>query len=117
MIRCTPTEQGTSNWPASFLKRSAFMTKQPLHVALRITKGNIEMKRVSELTTDKTGPHVLLLAGVHGDEYEPMVALAELATELEGALLKGTVTIDPLVNEGAFARGNRIADDGLDLAR
>lgn len=63
------------------------------------------------------GPHVLLLAGVHGDEYEPMIALVELADELARTIRRGRVTIDPLVNAEAYARGNRLGDDGLDLAR
>jgi predicted deacylase len=54
---------------------------------------------------------------VHGDEYEPMLAASDLANELSGKLLKGSVTIVPVVNESAFARGNRFGEDFLDLAR
>lgn len=63
------------------------------------------------------GPHLLILAGVHGDEFEPMAAVRQLAKVLLPESLKGRVTLVPVVNEGAFLRGARCANDGLDLAR
>lgn len=65
----------------------------------------------------ESGPSVLLLAGVHGDEYEPMIALTELAHELLGAIRRGSVQIDPLVNADAYLARSRFGRDGLDLAR
>lgn len=75
------------------------------------------MKRVVYLQGEKPGPEVLLLAGVHGDEYEPMVALAELAAEIGDRLLAGSVRIVPLSNAGAYRSAGRYGEDGLDLAR
>ncbi|MCY2965237.1 MAG: succinylglutamate desuccinylase/aspartoacylase family protein [Planctomycetota bacterium] len=69
------------------------------------------------LTGDKPGPHVLITGGVHGDEWEPMGAIRRLRFKLAGRLRRGRVTLIPIVNEAAFARGSRVADDGLDLAR
>lgn len=67
---------------------------------------------------DRTrGRHVLITGGVHGDEFEPMVAIRQLAAELANQPLRGAVTIVPVVNEAAFRRGDRVAEDGLDLAR
>jgi predicted deacylase len=63
------------------------------------------------------GPHLLVTGGVHGDEYEPMSACRRLARELESRSLSGRVTLIPCVNEAAFVRGARTAEDGLDLAR
>lgn len=63
------------------------------------------------------GPHVLLTAGVHGDEYEPMLAASALMDELEGKLAAGRVTIVPVVNDSAYELANRCGTDGLDLAR
>ncbi len=63
------------------------------------------------------GPHVLITGGVHGDEFEPMVALRRLHALLESAELRGLLTLVPVVNESAFRRGQRTGDDGLDLAR
>src|SRR5688500_13219448 len=63
------------------------------------------------------GPRLLITGGVHGDEYEPMAAVRRLIGELDPSALRGTVTLVPVVNEPAFARCARMADDGLDLAR
>lgn len=63
------------------------------------------------------GPHLLITGGIHGDEFEPMAAIRRLSHELAPARLKGSVTLVPVVNEPAFRRGNRTAEDGLDLAR
>jgi len=63
------------------------------------------------------GPHLLIVGGVHGDEWEPMAAGRRLLRELDPTRLRGRVTVVPVVNEAAFARGTRTADDGLDLAR
>ena len=69
------------------------------------------------IKAEAAGPRLLISAGVHGDEYEPIVAIHELLQQLPGQLLKGTVTLVPVVNTAAFWRGDRVAEDGLDLAR
>src|SRR5689334_2903938 len=61
--------------------------------------------------------HWLSTGGVHGDEWEPMQAVRRLMRELVPATLRGRVTLVPVVNEAAFARGRRTAEDELDLAR
>lgn len=63
------------------------------------------------------GPHVLVIAGVHGDEYEPILAAGRLARFLQGKLIAGRVTIVPLVNKPAYENAGRFGPDGLDLAR
>ena len=63
------------------------------------------------------GPHLLITAGVHGDEFEGIAAIRQLAQSLETDTLAGRVTLVPVVNENAFMRGHRCADDSLDLAR
>ncbi|WP_421826368.1 succinylglutamate desuccinylase/aspartoacylase family protein [Larkinella sp.] len=63
------------------------------------------------------GPNVLLSAGVHGDEYEPMLAARALIRVLAGKVVSGSVTIVPVVNESAYALASRCGEDGLDLAR
>lgn len=66
---------------------------------------------------DRPGPHLLITGGVHGDEYEPMAAIRRLREAFDPAELKGRVTLVPVVNEPAFHRRSRTAEDGLDLAR
>jgi predicted deacylase len=63
------------------------------------------------------GPHLLITGGVHGDESAPMAAIRQLACDIQPAVLRGRVTLVPVVNEPAFVRGSRTAEDGLDLAR
>ncbi len=70
----------------------------------------------------KPGPRLLITGGVHGDEFEPMAAIRRLigffgneADEVAGFC--GEIVLVPIVNEAAFLRGHRCAEDGLDLAR
>jgi predicted deacylase len=66
---------------------------------------------------DQDGPHLLITGGVHGDEYEPMVAIRRLIRRLDAAQLAGRVTLIPVLNAQAFAARTRTGPDGLDLAR
>ena len=61
--------------------------------------------------------HLLITGGVHGDEFEPMAAVRRLIAEIDAQNLCGRVTLVPVVNGPAFRRGQRTAEDGLDLAR
>jgi predicted deacylase len=70
-----------------------------------------------EITGQLPGPHLLISGGVHGDEFEPMAAVRQLARELRPEELRGRVTFVPVVNEPAFRLGHRCAEDCLDLAR
>jgi len=63
------------------------------------------------------GPTLLITGGVHGDEFEPMVAIRRLMHAPELSELRGRLTLVPVINESAFVRGSREAEDGLDLAR
>lgn len=65
----------------------------------------------------QAGPHLLITGGVHGDEYEPMAAIRRLIRLAPSLSLRGRLTLAPVVNEAAFLRGTRAAEDGLDLAR
>src|SRR5688500_311573 len=69
------------------------------------------------ITGHNPGPHLLITGGVHGDELEPMAAIRRLMREIRPDELSGHVTLVPVVNEPAFRRGHRTAEDGLDLAR
>jgi predicted deacylase len=75
------------------------------------------MFRSHTITGRQPGPHLLMTAGVHGDEFEPMVAARRLIDAAEGEVTSGRLTVVPVVNEAAYARGSRVAEDGLDLAR
>jgi predicted deacylase len=65
----------------------------------------------------RDGPHLLITAGVHGDEWEPMIAVRRLANSLVSQELRGRVTLVPILNVPAYQAGQRVGEDGLDLAR
>lgn len=72
---------------------------------------------VRRITGRADGPRLLVLAGVHGDEYEPMEAVRQLAAQLASLTFRGSVTLVPVANPTAFAAGSRTGSDGLDMAR
>jgi predicted deacylase len=63
------------------------------------------------------GQHLLVTGGVHGDEFTPIAAVRVLSRSIEHSELNGRITLVPVVNEAAFLRGQRMAEDDLDLAR
>lgn len=77
----------------------------------------MQMNNVYVIDSGKKGPTILITAGVHGDEYEPIIAAQKLSRSLEGKLVKGKVIIVPNVNQSAVELNSRFGADGLDLAR
>ena len=65
------------------------------------------------------GPHLTVIAGVHGTEYTSIAAVREFARSLDPATVSGRVTAVPLVNLPAFwARSPFVVpDDGKNLNR
>lgn len=76
----------------------------------------LELKTL-DIRGHQPGPKLLITAGVHGDEFEPMAAVRRLKTEIDPQHLRGTLTLVPCVNESAFRLGRRTGEDGKDLAR
>jgi predicted deacylase len=57
-------------------------------------------------------------AGIHGDEFEGVRALAELSRELDATVLNGTLVLVPIANPPAFHAGTRTSPlDGVNLNR
>ncbi len=52
----------------------------------------------------KEGPNGLIIAGVHGDEYEPVIAVMKLIDQLKANLIAGSVTLVPITNKNAYSR-------------
>ncbi len=64
------------------------------------------------------GPTLLVLGGVHGDEYEGPHAVRTVFRELAADQLRGTFMGVPVTNVPAFEAGTRSSPlDGLNLAR
>ena len=72
---------------------------------------------------DAPGSHLLIIGGIHGDEYEPVAAIHQLINHFQPhnrkdlGSLSGKLTLVPVANLSAYHRGQRCGDDGLDLAR
>lgn len=65
-----------------------------------------------------SGPTLLCVGGVHGDEYEGQIALADLARRLDPARLAGRLIIVPVANPPASQAARRTSPiDGGNLAR
>ena len=66
----------------------------------------------------RPGPTIVVLGGVHGDEYEGPYAVRRLYGELDPAGMSGTFVGISQTNPPAFAAGTRTSPiDGLNLAR
>ncbi|NYS25536.1 N-alpha-acetyl diaminobutyric acid deacetylase DoeB [Rhodobacteraceae bacterium 2376] len=64
------------------------------------------------------GPTALFVAGNHGDEYEGLIALHELAATLNPGAIRGRVIILPALNQPAVAAGKRTSPiDGGNMNR
>ncbi|MBF9232818.1 succinylglutamate desuccinylase/aspartoacylase family protein [Microvirga alba] len=65
-----------------------------------------------------SGPTVLLTGGVHGDEYEGLIAVSRLARTLDPATIQGRVIMLPAINVPAILNDTRLSPvDGRDLNR
>jgi len=64
------------------------------------------------------GKTLLIIAGVHGDEYEGVRTILDLCAELDPATMSGDLIASPVVNPPAFWNGSRTSplDEG-NLAR
>lgn len=81
--------------------------------------GEVRIQSI-QIKGSQPGPHLLVTGGVHGDEFEPMVAirlLIKLFQSDEAPQLTGSLTLIPVVNEPAFRNSHRTGPDGKDLAR
>jgi predicted deacylase len=80
-------------------------------------KANTESIKKFRIEAKSSGPNILVAAGVHGDEYEPVLAARELVHDLPQVLISGCVTVVPIVNVTAYRNSSRYGEDNLDLAR
>lgn len=76
----------------------------------------LELKK-KIITGAKDGPRLLIVGGIHGDEFEPMAAIRRLMQAIHPSQLQGQVILLPVANEAAFVCGRRMAYDEMDLAR
>lgn len=66
----------------------------------------------------ETGPTLLVLAGVHGDEYEGIAAIPQVYNAIKPQDLRGRLIMAPICNMPAYEALQRSSPiDGLNLAR
>lgn len=66
----------------------------------------------------RPGPRVVIIAGVHGDEFVGPLAVGRLSRELDPLEVRGTVLLLPIVNRPAFRSiARNTPTDGLNLNR
>ncbi|GGD56450.1 succinylglutamate desuccinylase/aspartoacylase family protein [Paenibacillus nasutitermitis] len=64
------------------------------------------------------GPVLLMLAAIHGDEYEGVQTIIELGRMLSPADIRGTLLMVPIANAYAYRTADRLTpEDGRNLAR
>jgi N-alpha-acetyl-L-2,4-diaminobutyrate deacetylase len=78
--------------------------------------GTVEIPIV--VVKNGTGPTVLFTGGVHGDEYEGLISVSQLARTLDTAAIQGRVIMMPAVNVPAVLNDTRLSPvDNRDLNR
>lgn len=66
----------------------------------------------------RRGPTLLVLAGVHGDEYEGVETVLRLYRDLQPEQLTGSVILVPRANPLSYRSGTRTSpEDGVNMAR
>jgi uncharacterized protein len=90
----------------------------PRRFLLTVPVGRPEPARLPVLAVRgrRPGPTAVLVAGVHGDEFEGMAALPELAASLDPGELRGVVLALPVCNPFARDAQHRCSPEGVDGA-
>ena len=80
--------------------------------------GSVEMPYL-DAAGDRPGPHLTVIAGIHGTEYTSIAAAREFAAGLDPVRMAGQITVVPVVNVTAFwARSPFVVpEDGRNLNR
>lgn len=61
----------------------------------------VELK-IRIITSARDGPDLLILGGIHGDEFESMAAIRRLIAAIYPLPLRGRLICIPVVNEAAY---------------
>ncbi len=94
-------------------------SRQETHtLSVRLPAGQTEIDYV-DVRGARPGPHLTVIAGIHGTEYTSIAAAREFARSVDGERLSGRVTVVPVVNVTAFwARAPFVVpEDGRNLNR
>ncbi|MCY3780257.1 MAG: succinylglutamate desuccinylase/aspartoacylase family protein [Chloroflexi bacterium] len=88
-----------------------------LDIARRADGGNWRLPLLAVIGAEE-GPTLLVLAGVHGDEYEGIAAIPQVHSAIKSQDLRGRLIMAPICNMPAYEAIQRTSPiDGLNLAR
>ncbi|MFD0713540.1 succinylglutamate desuccinylase/aspartoacylase family protein [Paenibacillus sp. GCM10027626] len=92
--------------------------KEQLVLTYEDADGAVAELPVHLLKGSEPGPVLLILAAVHGDEYEGVQTIIELGSMLSPAHIRGTLLMVPVANRYAYRAADRLSpEDGRNLAR
>ncbi|GAA3409135.1 M14 family metallopeptidase [Paenibacillus hodogayensis] len=93
-------------------------TKRSFELNVDIGTGVPLTLPVLQIDGAKPGKTLLVLSGVHGDEYEGVETVLRLYRELEPERLTGSIVLVPQANPLSYRGGTRTSpEDGLNMAR
>ena len=96
---------------------SAQKSRHWLDIAPRVFDSGCRLPLLCVTGADE-GPTLLVLAGVHGDEYEGMAAIHQLFARVDPGQLRGRLLMLPVCNPPAYEAARRLSSvDRLNLAR
>lgn len=111
----TIPRQSISNWRWDDLENA---TKESVLLTFDSVEGIQGVIPVNVIRGVAAGPTLLVVAAVHGDEYEGVQTAIELFRNLNPDQIRGTVVIVPVANTFAYEGGSRTTpQDGCNLAR
>ena len=88
-----------------------------LDFAARVDGGQWRLPLLT-VTGVNDGPTLLVIAGVHGDEYEGIAAIPQVFRAIQPQNLRGRLVMAPVCNVPAYVAAQRSSPiDGLNLAR
>ncbi|MEM9649372.1 MAG: M14 family metallopeptidase, partial [Bacteroidota bacterium] len=77
-------------------------SREDIRIDFEDSFGNSGYLPVSVLKGASEGPVFTMVAGVHGYEYPPIMAVQELLQEIDPEELKGTIIVVPIANTASF---------------
>lgn len=86
------------------LSTMPFSARHDLKIPLSDRQGNHVSLPVTLIKGKKDGPVFTVIAGIHGYEYPPIIAVQEFLKDIDISRLEGSLVIVPVANMPAFER-------------
>ncbi|MEO0527376.1 MAG: M14 family metallopeptidase [Bacteroidota bacterium] len=77
-------------------------SKNHMRIDFNDENGNTGFMPISIIKGKTNGPVFTIIAGVHGYEYPPIMAVQKILTEIDPEQLKGTLIVIPIANTASF---------------